>query len=92
MTGPEHYQMAEHLVMTAAGVMDFDHGLYASMGTDERLKRRAALTAEAQVHATLALAAATALNDGDNGMQIADWQAWRRAASVNPPETAGGES
>ncbi len=60
MTGPEHYQMAESLTGAAAGVMDYKHGIYASMGTQERLQRRAALTAEAQVHATLALVLASA--------------------------------
>ena len=80
-TAQEHYQMAESLTMTAAGVMDYDHGLYASMGTQERLQRRAALTAEAQVHATLALAAATALYDGDLGKGAdTEYQAWKRIA------------
>ena len=88
MTGPEHYQAAERLATTAAGVMDFDHGFYSGMSTEERLQRRLALTAEAQVHATLALAAATALNDTDpqhGGMPVRDWDAWRAVASLNPP-------
>lgn len=60
MTGPEHYRTAQSLTGVAAGVMDYEHGVYASMGTEERIQRRAAFLAEAQVHATLALAAATA--------------------------------
>lgn len=60
MTGPEHYKAAETLANTAIGVMDYEHGIYSSMGTEERLKRQAAFLAEAQVHATLALTAATA--------------------------------
>jgi hypothetical protein len=70
MTGPEHYEVAEDLIHDAHGVMNYEHGIYASMGTDERLKRWAALCAEAQVHATLALAAAfTEAGQSDN------WQA-----------------
>jgi hypothetical protein len=70
MTGPQHYEMAESLTMHAAGVMDADTGIYARMTTDDRLLRRLALTAEAQVHATLALAAAfTEVGQSDN------WQA-----------------
>lgn len=61
MTGPEHYRAAESLAEQAIAVMDYEHGIYSSMGTEERLKRQAAILAEAQVHATLALAAATAL-------------------------------
>jgi hypothetical protein len=60
VTGPEHYKAAESLTGVAAGVMDYEHGVYSSMGTEERIQRRAAFLAEAQVHATLALAAATA--------------------------------
>ena len=40
--------------------------------------------AEAQVHATLALAAATGLNDNDVGMSGPDWAAWRDTASERP--------
>ena len=60
MTGPEHFKAAESLTEVATAVMDYEHGLYHLMGTDERLRRRTAFLAEAQVHATLALAAATA--------------------------------
>ncbi|GGS81723.1 hypothetical protein GCM10010240_13840 [Streptomyces griseoviridis] len=48
--------------------------------------------AEAQVHATLALAAATALyshEDGEGGGQpMHDYNAWMNAASVHVKETA----
>lgn len=60
MTGPDHYRAAQNLAEEASAVMDYEHGLYSSMGTEERIKRRMAFLAEAQVHATLALAAATA--------------------------------
>lgn len=52
MTGPEHYRQAEHLALLAA-----DH-LNRYGGDDPEAT---GLTGVAQVHATLALAAATAL-------------------------------
>ena len=65
-TGPEHYAQAETLTGLAGTVMDADHGWMASLGTGERLQLRTAYLAEAQVHATLALAAAAVdLDDGD---------------------------
>jgi len=64
MTGPQHYLEAERLTGEAAGVMNADYGLYTRMDTDERLRRLRALLAEAQVHATLALAAATITPNG----------------------------
>lgn len=78
MTGPEHYHVAEKLTEQADAVMDAEHGVYASMGTDERLQRRACMLAEAQVHATLALTAATALSGitltlPDGSDLAADW-------------------
>ncbi|MGH8965100.1 MAG: hypothetical protein ACRDXB_07190, partial [Actinomycetes bacterium] len=48
--------------------------------------------AEAQVHATLALAAATALSDpgaADGGMTPVDYMAWEKAAAVQPPSGGG---
>ena len=60
MTGPEHYRHAEEMAGQAAAVMDYEHGIYSSMSTDERLRRQAAFFAEAQVHFTAALVAATA--------------------------------
>lgn len=41
----------------------------------------------AQVHATLALAAAAAMNlpHPDGGMMTVDWEAWRDAASAYKP-------
>jgi hypothetical protein len=68
--------MAESLTMTAAGLMDADTGIYAHMGTGERLERRLALVGEAQVHATLALAAATALNRSGVRFTDAATDAW----------------
>lgn len=73
MTGPEHYREAEKLVRRAE---DYD--------TEGAARAYAA----AQVHATLALAAATALNDnvneqGEGGLPLHDMHAWRAVASVN---------
>jgi hypothetical protein len=65
-TALEHYQEAEDLLRKASTSQG---GSY-----DERYFLDAA-----QVHATLALAAATALNIGDGGE---DYELWRRAASV----------
>lgn len=50
MTGPDHYRAAEELLDSLYG-----------RGRDEMTVESASIAAEAQVHATLALAAATAL-------------------------------
>ena len=66
MTGPDHYQAAEQLLDT--------------LGGDGPVSQRVA--AAAQVHATLALAAATALNtDTDGGLPASDYGSWIQAAS-----------
>ena len=84
-TGPAHYREAERLAEQADAVMDADYGWMASLNSQERLQRRVALLADAQVHATLALAAATALADYTGcGMTEGDHQAWYRAASAHP--------
>jgi hypothetical protein len=64
VTGPEHYRKAEQLL---AMVEDLPHGEAA--GPE--------LIAEAQVHATLALAAATAMqpsNYGTGRRELVEWQ------------------
>lgn len=70
MTGPEHYREAEDILNQP--------------WQDETHARL--FIAQAQVHATLALAAATALNlphpDPDSGLPRADWDAWTEAASA----------
>ena len=81
MTGPEHYREAEQLAERA------HHWTYGD-GADPVVG--AALAAEAQVHATLALAAATALNDYPDGAPVNDVAAWRAVAGVKP--AAGGGS
>lgn len=70
MNGPAHYREAERLLESG------EYGEYGEQGD----------TAAAQVHATLALAAATALIDGGVGdgcsMPHADWEAWHAAAGT----------
>lgn len=60
MTGPEHYLTAEREIEAAEAVMNADYGWIASLSSEERMQRRMAYLACAQVHATLAAAAATA--------------------------------
>jgi len=56
MTGPEHYQLAEQLVKTAKSILErATENTYAEARMDA-----SDLVEMAQVHATLALAAATA--------------------------------
>lgn len=61
MTGPEHYREAERLTTAAKG---YDV-VFATLALNE-----------AQVHATLAQAAATALANGADGMTALDGRAW----------------
>jgi hypothetical protein len=67
MTGPEHYREAEHLL--------------GARRSGESAEDAASRLTEAQVHATLALAAATALSSEDDRL------AWQETASGRPPVT-----
>ena len=76
MTGPQHYREAERLQvhaqeLLAAGVYD----------ADESLERAAAVLADAQVHATLALASVLGLSAD---LSAADMQTWRDVAATRP--------
>lgn len=73
MNGPEHYREAERLLAGAQNVMDV-------APIDGLTNRECAVLA--QVHATLALAAATALNDGQLGMTGDNSQAWADVCEV----------
>lgn len=91
-TGPEHYKEAERLIGIAAKLtMDTvqhakDNG--ADAGEMQVMAAHSAnFLAEAQVHATLAHAAATAMQ-GDMGVK--DWDAWRATASENKPSGKNG--
>lgn len=70
MTGPEHYKEAGRLLAQAES---------AQYGDD----REAYYLRAAQVHATLALAAATAISEGGT-MPGADFDAWERVAGTAP--------
>lgn len=89
MTGPEHYREAEDLLAIAAGIRAAQAAGDPTRGPAHEVDQA---TAEAQVHALLALAAATALgswerNGGHDpgGMDPADRLAWEDAASVAAP-------
>jgi hypothetical protein len=69
-TGPEHYRKAESLLALA------EHDSTTLEGAMRRI-------AAAQTHATLALTAATALNDYEGGMPAADCLVWAHTVSVN---------
>ena len=68
MTGPEHYRKAEELTAKA----------HDYLGQGEGQDSAAVWAAVAQVHATLALAAATALGTAT----VAEPQAWHAAAGT----------
>jgi hypothetical protein len=70
MTGPEHYQQAQRLARQA-----LDSGYL-----DEPTRHRYALVA--QVHATLALAAATVIQPSGYGCNRPEWTEWAAVASV----------
>ncbi|MER6515226.1 hypothetical protein [Nonomuraea sp. NPDC001636] len=81
MTGPEHYREAErHL--SAASYTDRPGGRPAHPDAGHHI-------AMAQAHATLALAAATALSDPTRSAPRAplpEWNAWKQAAGVAAQE------
>ena len=95
MRGPEHYREAEALARSAPNWMA-DWGP-RDMPFTERLAHKNSDVAMAQVHATLALAAATALTGGTYNPVQADMTEWRMAAG-NPTaaeeqhERDGGQS
>jgi hypothetical protein len=79
-TGPEHYREAEAKLGLAAKISRPDSG-----HSDEDATRLVGLALQrAQVHATLALAAATALNlpHPEGGFTVPDWEAWTDTASA----------
>jgi hypothetical protein len=78
MTGPEHYLEAEQLAARAESWTDFDR---YPLSLEERAARRAGDLAAAQVHATLALAAAqsTAFMESYLELETDDAVAWSKA-------------
>ena len=96
MNGPEHYREAERLMKQGDEWMDADTGWKARLGVDERLARRTADLLAAQVHATLADAAATAVKATVAGTELGvgeeEFQAWYEAAGVRPRKAARDDS
>ena len=78
MTGPEHYQAAERLLRILT--KPTEHG-----GTVIDAAMNPNVPAAAQVHATLALAAATALDPSGRVASDPDREAWRKAAGTDRP-------
>jgi hypothetical protein len=76
MTGPEHYREAERLTAIARAEGGASGGLYSWHETQPAL-----ILAEAQIHATLAVAAATALHS------VTDSHDWHQAAGTKPPDS-----
>ena len=77
MTGPQHYREAERLQahaqeLLATGVPD----------AGENLQRAATVLADAQVHATLAVASVLGLST--TTLNTADMQTWRDVAATRP--------
>ncbi|MGW1870960.1 hypothetical protein ACWCPS_36145 [Streptomyces mauvecolor] len=94
MTGPEHYIEAERLDRVADQWMNDDRGWKAHLSVEERLAYRKADQDAAQFHATMALAAATAMSapvdgEADSGLPPRDCKAWYDAAGVKPPKKEG---
>jgi len=81
MTGPEHYREAERLLDARARNRRNRPSFAPAPGSPGRTAQTApageGVMAEAQVHATLALAAATAL-----ASDAPDLRAWREAAGT----------
>ncbi|GGJ87293.1 hypothetical protein GCM10011583_18550 [Streptomyces camponoticapitis] len=80
MSGPEHYVRAERLVEDLRRAK-------ASISQAVSPETAMIALAEAQVHATLALAAATALPEPSRAATratVPEWDAWHTAAGVQP--------
>lgn len=93
MTGPEHYKAAEELIEAARGLganaAEVVRGYMEKGIVFDPVKAMQGALSEAQVHATLALAAATALqtpSGEDGGMYVRDAEEWERACSLVAPE------
>lgn len=95
-TGPDHYLEAERMRAAADEWADADLGWKANLTAQERINQRLADLADAQVHATLALAAATAMAGRTSnvthvsGMHEVDFETWDRVAGVQDDEDDNG--
>ncbi|WP_086559940.1 hypothetical protein [Streptomyces africanus] len=79
-TGPEHYREAERLIEQSKTWANADTGWKAHLSPEVRRAYRMADLAEAQVHADLAKAAATAMGALSGGMAGEDYSAWDKVA------------
>ena len=77
MTGPEHYRAAEQLL--AGALWDIDGG---------HTERAAPQLTAAHVHATLALAAATALQPSNYAADYPEYAEWAQVAGTKQPVPA----
>lgn len=91
MTGPEHYSEAERLLARGMEMSQSDMASSDATGLDvayERVAEADLAIRGAQVHATLALVAVTAMQapvDGSEpGMAPDEYQQWYIAAGVKP--------
>lgn len=90
MTGPEHYVEAEKHASLVAELMDKlneanERGITLPAGISDQARQAAMLALErGQLHATLALAAATAMaaNTPGGQMEARDFRAWDNVAGV----------
>ena len=82
MNGPKHYREAERLLAGAQGMADTGNGI--SLRNGREVAATEVCLRLAQVHATLALAAATAYpatRDWDGESRATDAFAWTEATS-----------
>lgn len=84
MTGAEHYREAERLIK---GLTTDTGAVYVADGNEQ-------IIALAQVHATLAQAAAVAMSapvdgESDSGLPVRDCTAWYEVAGVKPQPKGG---
>jgi hypothetical protein len=81
VTGPEHYREAERLL-----ALTFSTDEAGTVRLDQPLLTAPIITALAQVHATLSLAAATALHAAGLYIDPDTRKAWRTAIKISVPE------
>ncbi len=73
MTGPEHYEEAERILLGESCEFGCPHS-----GCVHEMR----MIARASAHAALALAAATALRTSDGAIPNSDYRAWTAAAAT----------
>lgn len=84
-TGPEHYREAEKLLRLCQIDRANDREAATYPAVEDGVNSIGNALAAAQVHATLALAAATALMAATGDCSPADEDGWKRVASEQPP-------